>query len=235
MTRDDIIELALQCGIWIPLASGPEREQTIDKLRRFAALVAAAERDALRAALRHEADCVEAAKAEIEALRAKIAEMEKQEPVAWADAFGEPFRKKSEIDGVASPLYALPGAQNVPKAVAYLDLGTGGYMDIGTDLTDEALAALPKGRHMLGIVGTYGVDGYVPAHPAPSEQDESVRKSWVRFSNELHRSPDAPYPGMSEAFEQHFSQSFTDRDWRVESGIWAAAWKAAKHHGAQGE
>ena len=46
MTRDDIIELALQCGVWIPLASGPEREQTIDKLRRFAALVAAAERDA---------------------------------------------------------------------------------------------------------------------------------------------------------------------------------------------
>ncbi len=67
----------------------------------------------------------------------------------------------------------LPGAQeqNVPKAVAYLDLGTGGYMDIGTDLTDEALAALPKGRHMLGIVGTYGVDGYVPAQNAPSVPD----------------------------------------------------------------
>ena len=46
MTRDDIIETALQCGVWIPLASGPEREQTIDKLRRFVALVAAAERDA---------------------------------------------------------------------------------------------------------------------------------------------------------------------------------------------
>lgn len=46
MTRDDIIELALQCGIWIPLASGPEREQTIDKQRRFAALVASAEREA---------------------------------------------------------------------------------------------------------------------------------------------------------------------------------------------
>ena len=46
MTRDDIIELALQCGIWIPLASGPEREQTIDKLRRFAGLVASAEREA---------------------------------------------------------------------------------------------------------------------------------------------------------------------------------------------
>ena len=107
------------------------------------------------------------------ALRAKIEAMEQQEPVSWADAFGEPFRQKSEIDGVASPLYALPGAQaqNVPKAVAYLDLGTGGYMDIGTDLTDEALAALPKGRHMLGIVGTYGVDGYVPAQSAPSVPD----------------------------------------------------------------
>ena len=41
------------------------------------------ENDALRAVLRHEADCVEAAKAEIEALRAKIAEMEEQGPVAW--------------------------------------------------------------------------------------------------------------------------------------------------------
>ena len=49
MTREEIIELALQCGIWIPLARGPERALTIDKLRRFAALVAAAEHDALRA------------------------------------------------------------------------------------------------------------------------------------------------------------------------------------------
>ena len=71
------------------------------------------------------------------------------------------------------------------------------------------------------------------AQPAPSEQDESVRKSWVRFSNELHRSPDAPYPGMSEAFELHFSQPFTDRDWHAESGTWAAAWIAAKQHGAK--
>ena len=67
------------------------------------------------------------------------------------------------------------------------------------------------------------------------EQFESVRKAWARFKNELHRSPDAPYPGMSEAFEQHFSQSFTDRDWRAESATWAAAWKAAKRHEAQAQ
>ena len=46
MTRDEIIESALQCGVWIPLASGPEREQTIDRLLRLVALVASAEREA---------------------------------------------------------------------------------------------------------------------------------------------------------------------------------------------
>lgn len=46
MTRDEIIESALQCGVWIPLASGQEREQTIDRLLRLAALVASAEREA---------------------------------------------------------------------------------------------------------------------------------------------------------------------------------------------
>lgn len=71
--------------------------------------------------------------------------------------------------------------------------------------------------------------------PAPSEKDEPIRKAWARFSNALHRSPDAPYPGMSEAFEKHFSQSFTDREWRAESATWAAAWKAAKRHEAQAQ
>ena len=71
------------------------------------------------------------------------------------------------------------------------------------------------------------------AQPAPSVQDASVRKAWARFSHELHRSPDAPYPGMADAFEQHFSQSFIDREWRAEAATWAAAWKAAKRHCAQ--
>jgi len=38
---------------------------------------------------------------------------------------------------------------------------------------------------------------------------------------------DVPYPGMSEAFEAHFGQSFEDRDWRIEASVWAASWKAA--------
>ena len=67
----------------------------------------------------------------------------------------------------------------------------------------------------------------------PSEQDAAVRKAWARFSHELHRGPDAPYPGMADAFEQHFSQSMNDREWRAEAATWAAAWKAAKSHCAQ--
>ena len=83
----------------------------------------------------------------------------------------------------------VTGAQPTPKAVAYLDLGVGGYMDICTDLTDEALAAIPKGRHILGIVGTYGVEGYSPAQPAPS-----IPEGWKLV-------PIEPTPGMIDAAE----------------------------------
>lgn len=82
--------------------------------------------DALRAALRHEADCVEAAKAkidalraEIECLRARIEEMEKQESVATVIKEGDSRYWMSERlwtfpDG-KYPLYALPGAQPAPS------------------------------------------------------------------------------------------------------------------------
>ena len=100
------------------------------------------ERDALRLAVRHEADCVDAAKAEIEALHAKIEEMEKQEParlvtptayrwryrgaVKWqyGELTEEVARLAKEHNHEVQALYALPGAQNVPTAllVAVADL-----------------------------------------------------------------------------------------------------------------
>lgn len=71
------------------------------------------------------------------------------------------------------------------NAVAYLDIGAGGYMDLGTDMSDEALSLLPKGRHMLVIAGTYGVDGYTAAQRQEQPQqerepmtDEQAFKSW---------------------------------------------------------
>ena len=38
---------------------------------------------------------------------------------------------------------------------------------------------------------------------------------------------EGPLPGMIAAFEQQFGQSWTDRDWRNETSVWACAWRAA--------
>ena len=123
-------------------------------------------------------------------------------------------------------LCGLSGYTTTPMVVTTgrmcSDYHTGRWIDhANDDLTDWGF----KPTHWAPLI----LPG---AKSAPSEKDEPIRKAWARFSNALHRSPDAPYPGMSEAFEKHFSQSFTDREWRAESGVWAAAWKAAKNHGA---
>ena len=78
------------------------------------------------------------------------------------------------------------------EAVAYLDIGAGGYLDLGSDLPDERLLSLPKGRHALGIIGTYGIDGYVPAAPCI----------------------DASHSGALPTLPDDFSES---KDWRAGS------------------
>lgn len=67
--------------------------------------------------------------------------------------------------GMGDPLVtAAPATVAGPsEAVAYLDVGAGGYLDLGSDLSEDALQQLPKGRHALVIAGTYGIDGYVAA------------------------------------------------------------------------
>ena len=69
-------------------------------------------------------------------------------------------------------------------------------------------------------------------HGTPEQQDEALR-----YCNRLVRrnldGPAAPYPGMATAFEAHTGQSWTDPDWRAETSIWAAAWKAALLHNAK--
>lgn len=74
--------------------------------------------------------------------------------------------------GMGDPLVVTaPAAVAGPsKAVAYLDIGSGGYLDLGTDLNYEDLFKLPSGRHMLAIVGTFGADGYTPAAAPTTHQ-----------------------------------------------------------------
>ena len=72
------------------------------------------------------------------------------------------IRARDEIDRLhalaAGPATAAPAG----GVVAYLDIGAGGYIDLGSDLSIEEISRLPKGRHALIIAGTYGINGYTP-------------------------------------------------------------------------
>ena len=116
MTRDDIIRMAREAGFRaghielynsdpMPFIAPCSATNCMPELERFAAIVAAAER--------------EACKAEVETLRAKIEEMEKQEPVAWCttdetetvvEALG--MNKSRRFD---TALYLAPGAKGKEK------------------------------------------------------------------------------------------------------------------------
>lgn len=119
------------CGEWYGDSVKAEYDEMI-----AAADAAIAECDALRAAVCHEADCVEACKAEVETLLARIEVMERQEPVAFAlysgwarnavylseiEACEQRDRRQLTADLGGSleayrvvPLYLAPGAQPAP-------------------------------------------------------------------------------------------------------------------------
>ena len=120
------------CGEWYGDSVKAEYDEMI-----AAADAAIAECDALRAAVCHEADCVEACKAEVETLLARIEVMERQEPVAFAlysgwarnavylseiEACEQRDRRQLTADLGGSleayrvvPLYLAPGAQPAPS------------------------------------------------------------------------------------------------------------------------
>lgn len=75
-------------------------------------------------------------------------------------------------------------------------------------LVDEALAA-------------------AEAQQAEPVNERVIDRTWARFCGAFGDGPDAPYPGMIEAFETHYGQSFRDKDWRTEAACWAAAWHKA--------
>ena len=112
------------------------------------------------------------------------------------------FERAQKIGAEALRTLKSPTAQAAPaavagpsEAVAYLDIGTGGYLDLSTDLSDEAVSRLPKGRHALVIAGTYGIDGYTAAlttQPSPAAQGDALSDDAVRVPlDSLHA--DAAY------------------------------------------
>lgn len=140
----------------IELPPLPEPGEAMSKWAYDESDMQAYARDAIEADRKRQGDWQQRAEAreqEIYRLGAKVANLE-----------GERDAARYELEH-----------QRRGEPVAYLDLGVGGYMDVGTDLTDEQLAALPKGRHMLGIIGTYGVDGYAPAEPVTHQGYQPIQ------------------------------------------------------------
>lgn len=214
----------------------------------------------LRSSMTFRASLIGRIEAERDELRAKVEAMKGclpygaiakilTEVMDIATANGADSRSMpDEYVEVAAWLCGVPGAQPAPSLasgdVSLMDEGkTQPAQSVKDDIIDdlqsqfdtEGITEHDSGCALIRLSDAIAAVEDNFAQPAPIEQDTSVRNAWARFSNELHRSPDAPYPGMSEAFEQHFSQSFTDRDWRAESSTWAAAWKAAKRHEAQAQ
>ena len=104
--------------------------------------------------------------AAIESAIETIERMEKQKPVAWADAFGEPFRNRCEIDGVASPLYTLPGANRLPS---FADAYQGAREEVAI-WKRRALEAEDLNRKFIAEINGPMHMGE-PAQPAPSVPD----------------------------------------------------------------
>ena len=75
-----------------------------------------------------------------------------------------------------------------------------------------------------------------PMQPAPltDESTQTVDRAWAQFCAVIGDSKDAPYPGMIASFENHYGQSFADKDWRNEASIWAQGWQAAVRTGGAG-
>ena len=55
-----------------------------------------------------------------------------------------------------------------------------------------------------------------------SESDKERRIQWAMNEDQM------PWPGMMSAFERYYGQSWFEKNYRSETAIWAAAWKASK-------
>ena len=139
------------------------------------------------------------------------------------------------------PLPPLPGSAAsatadsvtapVNEAVAYLDIGAGGYIDLGTDLSEEALSRLPKGRHVLVIAGTYGIDGYTPT--PPTQAADSVLEDAARWTTEQeHAIRQGHEIAASDGYFEARPQIDSNDRRKVFQAGFERGWDAARKQGA---
>lgn len=95
------------------------------------------------------------------------------------------FVKHAENARVRANRGQAPATQQAGDVVAYLDVGAGGYLDLGSALSDEDLQQLPKGRHALVIAGTYGIDGYVAAPQQEAQEPTTVDKKTMELAESV--------------------------------------------------
>lgn len=165
--------------------------------------------------------------AERDALVAKLAELEKQEPigeVTHSDVLPnaeEKYRHEFVSDfriGVQAELYARPipaepvnarllDALKLAECVYRKNVVNEGEPSSVLEAMQAAITAAEAQR--------------------PTDYSSTVDRAWARFCGAFGDGPDAPYPGMIASFEIHYGQSFRDKEWRTEASCWAAAWSKA--------
>ena len=137
--------------------------------------------------------------------------------------------ESATIDALIEELASLKAQEPVGYAYAHQDFIGSVIGEKGQWAPDEIPLFLAAGAQPAPEQEVH--DALCPALTGGkcdcTESPVTVDKAWSQFCGGIGRGPDAPYPGMIEAFETHYGQSFTDKDWRNETGIWAAAWSAA--------
>ena len=133
------------------------------------------------------------------------------------------------LDNSLMPLVAALATkpQAGQKPVAYLDIGAGGYVDLGSDLTPEQLQALPFGRHALAIVGTFGIDGYVVAQAGDVAQDKIDAENYRWLCSHMI----VPAPSLWDNGVAFATQAFPRKSGAMTKAELDAAIRAARTRG----
>ena len=86
----------------------------------------------------------------------------------------------------------------------------------------------PTGTNLLNAGQAKAMFEYCcEALDGEDNRTEAIERSWNKFNKAISNGPTSPFPEMASRFEAHYGREWTDKDWRSETCVWAAAWKEA--------